>query len=377
MTPQLEKDDNWWLHSKSQRGKWWFRFLPRVLGERNHKHMSFIPAELCRKIYTIRFVSEKSSCPKSTPVNLDLNMHGKSSWRAQGKQVCIHFTHTLTHSNYLLGKYMICNTNAFDMEMFKTVWRPVISAIAYAFISFEDDYIIQRAIAGFRQCATLAGHFHLPDVFDFVVVSLSQATSLLSESLPAEVPVYPIIDIEGQSITVSRLSVEFGTNFRGQLAAVVLFNIVNGNGNALREGWTQVCNSFLFLRIILTLSFKIFEMFQNLFLHSLLPTRMLQMEDFLGGVTIIPLRGSQPLKSHVRNDGGLLSALSSYLMTPYNSDMAVPDATEADVENTLSTIDCITSCRLDELYSQIMYVSTSSTLPTSEYPLVSLKLRLW
>ncbi|KAJ3515961.1 hypothetical protein NLJ89_g1417 [Agrocybe chaxingu] len=235
------------------------------------------------------------------------------------------------------GEYMICNTSAFDIEMFKAVWRPVISAIAYAFISFEDDYIIQRAIAGFRQCATLAGHFKLPDVFDFVVVSLSQATTLLSESLPAQVPNYPIIDIEGQSITISRLSVEFGTNFRGQLAAVVLFNIVNGNGNALREGWTQI-----------------FEMFQNLFLHSLLPTRMLQMEDFLGGVTMIPLRGSQPAKSQVRNDGGLLSALSSYLMTPYNSDMSVPDATDADVESTLSTIDCITSCRLDELYSQII-----------------------
>ncbi|KDR81436.1 hypothetical protein GALMADRAFT_239340 [Galerina marginata CBS 339.88] len=235
------------------------------------------------------------------------------------------------------GEYMVCNTSAFDLEMFKTVWRPVISAIAYAFISFEDDYIIQRAIAGFRQCATLAGHFRLPDVFDFVVVSLSQATSLLSDTLPTHVPVYPVIDVEGQSVTVSRLSVEFGTNFRGQLAAVVLFNIVNGNGNALREGWTQI-----------------FEMFQNLFLHSLLPTRMLQMEDFLGGVTMIPLRGSQPSKSQVRSDGGLLSALSSYLMTPYSSDMSVTDATEADVENTLSTIDCITSCRLDELYSQII-----------------------
>jgi len=81
---------------------------------------------------------------------------------------------------------------------------------------------------------------------------------------------------------------------------------------------------------------------------------MLQMEDFLGGVTLIPLRGSQPSKSLVRSDGGLLSALSSYLMTPYNSQLSVPDATEADVENTLSTMDCITSCRLDELYSQIV-----------------------
>jgi golgi-specific brefeldin A-resistance guanine nucleotide exchange factor 1 len=124
--------------------------------------------------------------------------------------------------------------------MFKTVWKPVISAIAYAFISFDDEYIIQRAIAGFRQCATLAGHFQLPDVFDFVVVSLSQATSLLPDELPAQVPNYPVVDIEGQSVTVSNLSVRFGTNFKGQLAAVVLFNIVNGNGNALREGWVQV-----------------------------------------------------------------------------------------------------------------------------------------
>lgn len=136
---------------------------------------------------------------------------------------------------------MICNSSLFDVDMFKSSWKAVISAITYAFISFDDDYVIQRAIAGFRQCATLAGQFDLPDVFDFVVVSLSQATSLLSDDLPTQVPNYPIVEVEGQPITVSSLSVKFGTNFKGQLAAVVLFNIVNGHGKALREGWTQVC----------------------------------------------------------------------------------------------------------------------------------------
>ncbi|KAJ7445765.1 hypothetical protein B0H11DRAFT_2162552 [Mycena galericulata] len=243
------------------------------------------------------------------------------------------------------GNLMTCNSSLFDVDMFKSVWKPVISAIAYAFISFDDDYIIQRSIAGFRQCATLAGHFQLPDVFDFVVVSLSQATSLLSETISGQVPNFPVIDVEGQSVTVSNLSVKFGTNFKGQLAAVVLFNIVNGNGNALREGWTQI-----------------FEMFQNLFLHSLLPIRMLQMEDFLGGVSMIPLRGSHPPRVAPRSDGGLLSALSSYLMTPYgaSTDALVPDATDADVENTLCTIDCISSCRLDELYGQIMQLDVDA-----------------
>lgn len=99
-------------------------------------------------------------------------------------------------------------------------------------------------------------------------------------------------------------------------------------------------------------------MFQTLFLRSLLPTRMLQMEDFLGGVSMIPLRGAQTQRPAARNEGGgLLSALSSYLMTPYAASSEVmPEATDADVENTLCTIDCISSCRLDELYSQIMYV---------------------
>ncbi|KAI8998783.1 Sec7-domain-containing protein [Trametes punicea] len=236
------------------------------------------------------------------------------------------------------GDFLMCNTALFDEDMFKAVWRPVVSAIAYAFITFDDDYIIERAIAGFRQCATLARQFDMPDVFDFVVVSLSQATSLLSDSQPTQVPNYPVVEVDGQATTVSSLSVKFGTNVKGQLAAVVLFNIVNGNANALREGWTQI-----------------FEMFQTLFLHSLLPPRMLQMEDFLGGTSAIPLRRSQPARTQPRSDG-LLSALSSYLMTPYSSstDALVPDATDIDVENTLCAIDCISTCRLDELYSQII-----------------------
>jgi len=138
------------------------------------------------------------------------------------------------------GTYISHNTPIFDKKMFEAVWKPVISAVAYAFTSFEDDHIIERSIAGFRQCATLAGYFVLPDVFDYVVVSLSQATSLLSEQLPTRVPNYPVVTVENLPVTVSTLSVKFGINFRGQLAAVVLFNIVNGNGNALREGWTQV-----------------------------------------------------------------------------------------------------------------------------------------
>ena len=35
---------------------------------------------------------------------------------------------------------MMSNTNVFDIDMFKIVWKPVVSAIAYAFITFDDEY---------------------------------------------------------------------------------------------------------------------------------------------------------------------------------------------------------------------------------------------
>ena len=101
-------------------------------------------------------------------------------------------------------------------------------------------------------------------------------------------------------------------------------------------------------------------MFQTLFLHALLPSRMLQSEDFLGGVSTIPMQGNAttPVTTHPgRPDGGLLSTLSSYLMSPTDSAQAiVPEVADRDIEHTMSAIDCIGACRLDELYTQIASV---------------------
>jgi len=124
--------------------------------------------------------------------------------------------------------------------MFKLVWKQVVSATAVAFTTIDDDYIIEKAISGFRQCATLASTFQLPEVFDFIVLSLSYATGLLESSVPPRTSSFPVVEVEGQSITVSPLSVKFGTSLRAQLAAVVMFTISNGNGNHLKEGWAPV-----------------------------------------------------------------------------------------------------------------------------------------
>ena len=105
---------------------------------------------------------------------------------------------------------------------------------------------------------------------------------------------------------------------------------------------------------------QIFEIFQNLFMNSLLPEPLLKLEDFLSGATVIPLHSASPdNRPPGRSDGGLLSTLSSYLMTPYSNAEVIPEATDAEAESTMCTVDCLSACKLDELYFQISYVQYS------------------
>jgi brefeldin A-resistance guanine nucleotide exchange factor 1 len=240
------------------------------------------------------------------------------------------------------GLMVSCNTAQFDEAMFQIAWRPLISSIAYAFtMSSTDEHVIQHAITGFRHCATLAGHFQIPEVFDTIVQSLANATDLLDDTEDGyHMGNYPLVERDGSSVTVSPLAIRFGQSYRSQLATVVLFTIANGHGNSIREGWGQI-----------------FEMFQTLFLHSLLPARMLQMEDFLAGTTTIPMKLATPAAAPERRpEGGLLSTLSSYLLSPYGSstDALAVETSEEDVENTLVAVDSLASCKLEELYAEIL-----------------------
>jgi golgi-specific brefeldin A-resistance guanine nucleotide exchange factor 1 len=134
---------------------------------------------------------------------------------------------------------IIRNTSLFDLHIFKLVWKQVISALGFAFTYYDDDYVVQRAISGFQQCAKLASRFKMPEVFDHIVSTVSPTTGLLDVSTPQTFN-YATAHVEGQTLSVSPLSVHFGGNLKGQLAAVVLFRLVNGNADALTEGWKQV-----------------------------------------------------------------------------------------------------------------------------------------
>ncbi|TKY84945.1 hypothetical protein EX895_006025 [Sporisorium graminicola] len=254
------------------------------------------------------------------------------------------------------GTLVACHTTAFDRSMFETSWKPILSSISFAFSTFADEYMVERAISGIRQCGILASEFGLIEVFDFMVHTLASATGLLDSSVPQTLTSNPTVEVENQQITVSPLSTRFGVNFKGQLAAVVLFTIANGNVDAIRTGWSDL-----------------FEIFKNLFAHGMLPSSMVQMEDLADGLVPIPLKpkkipGPSPQDPRAQG-GGLFSTLSSYLLSPYsNSNEPAPyEATPEDIEATLSSVDCIASCRLEDLWHQVLHLDTESHLCAVHY----------
>lgn len=100
--------------------------------------------------------------------------------------------------------------------------------------------MLQRAISGFQQCAALANP-NLPEVFDHTIRSLSKITGLQASAIPPDASTnFPTIDIDGQTVTISPLALRFGTSFKSQLAAVVLFNIANEHAALVSTSWIDV-----------------------------------------------------------------------------------------------------------------------------------------
>ncbi|KAJ3208352.1 GDP/GTP exchange factor for ARF [Dinochytrium kinnereticum] len=252
------------------------------------------------------------------------------------------------------GLVKIYNGPAFDKDMFLAVWTPTLAAISYAFDNAEDSLTLQKAIVGFHSCATIASRFNLFDVLDSIIVSLSKITGLLKDNgpLPEDTDTRP--DEGGARVPqpvrkVDRWSVEFGRSYRGQVAAVLMFNLAIEYGNVLREGWKNVVT-----------------IIGNLFLHSLLPIGLLTADDFVQRSVKIPRLIDVPPKernsvtnSSRREGAGLFSTLSHFLSLSSSSandeiEEYEPTAEELDAER--FTVECITSCRIEELFADSRFM---------------------
>ena len=247
----------------------------------------------------------------------------------------------LLMKSHTVGDLIPCDTNTFDAEMFRATWKPIVATLCYVFMSATDDAVYSRVVVGFDQCAQIAAKYGIVDAFDRIVHSLSSISTLASEVAP-NTSLNTEVQVEQKSIMVSEMAVKFGRDFRGQLATAVLFRILAGHESVISETWPDL------VRIIC-----------NLFVNSLIPFPIFQ-SNKLAALSPIPLQ--QPSQVIDRDgrlaDTGLFSSLTSYLSS-YAADEP-PEPSEEELDNTLSTIDCVNACGIGTVLSNLY------TLPTPQ-----------
>jgi brefeldin A-resistance guanine nucleotide exchange factor 1 len=257
-----------------------------------------------------------------------------------------------------------CETNTFDAEMFQATWKPIVATLCYVFMSASDDAVYSRVLVGFSQCAQIAARYGNVEAFDRIVYSLSSISTLATDTPPGT-SLNTEVSLGKKAIMVSETAVKFGRDFRAQLATVCLFRVLAGHEHVLQESWPFV------LRIV-----------RNLFVNSLItlpPSKNSRMTE----LPPIPL---QPPSQVIDKDGkvadsGLFSTFTSYLSS-YAADDP-PEPSEEELENTLSTVDCMKACRPHAILSasynlpatqvKLLVQGLLNMLPDESSPLVTMK----
>ncbi|KAF4125340.1 golgi-specific brefeldin A-resistance guanine nucleotide exchange factor 1 [Geosmithia morbida] len=239
------------------------------------------------------------------------------------------------------GELVVCDTNIYDADMFAATWRPIVSTLSYVFMSATDDAVFARIVTGFDECARIASKYGNKEALDQIIYCLSHMTTLgtdvrLNTALNTEVQVG-----EG-SVMVSELAVKLGRDFRAQLATLVLFRVVTNNEALVTKGWNDIVRIWV-----------------NLFVNSLTPPfSPPELPDL--GIPPIPLQSpSQVIDRATRStETGFFSAFTSYISS-YAADDP-PEPSDEELESTLCTVDCVKSCKIDKVFSNIAKLPTSS-----------------
>jgi brefeldin A-resistance guanine nucleotide exchange factor 1 len=257
-----------------------------------------------------------------------------------------------------------CETNVFDAEMFQATWKPIVATLCYVFMSASDDAVYSRVLVGFNQCAQIAAMYGSFEAFDRIVYSLSSISTLATEISP-DTSLNTEVSVGKKTIMVSETAVKFGRDFRAQLATVCLFRVLAGHEHVLQESWPYV------LRIV-----------RNLFVNSLIALPASKN----GRTTELPPIPLQPPSQVIDKDGkvgesGLFSTFTSYLSS-YAADDP-PEPSEEELENTLSTVDCMKACQPQTILSasynlpspqvKLLVQGLLAMLPDESSPLVTLK----
>jgi len=134
----------------------------------------------------------------------------------------------------------------------------------------------------------------------------------------------------------------------------VLFRVVIGHETTIRDGWNHVRDTCQDIVEALLISLQLVLIILNLFVNSLLT---IPYSSISSNTDVPPIPLQSPAQVVERgdraNEGGLFSALSSYVSSFANDEP--PEPSDQEIEYTLCTVDCVKACSFESLFSNIRY----------------------
>ncbi|KAJ3000135.1 GDP/GTP exchange factor for ARF [Globomyces sp. JEL0801] len=255
-------------------------------------------------------------------------------------------------------------TNVFDKDMFVLTWPRILAATFYTFENCEDSTAFEKSLVLIQHTALLAVQYDLHEVLDHLIHTLIRITRLTvdSEVLPLEEDVANLTTPDNSESTgdqspllvkrrntkPDRWAVQFGQNYRAQVATVLAFNLSNDFSDAVKKSWK-----------------KIIHVICNLYLHQLLPKSLLLAEHFCKSKVTIPrlLVDPDKLKSQLtspKRESGFFSSFSQFLSLSSDYEEDFQDNQNNKYEQ--MALQCIATCGIEESLAETRFMEDDTLL---------------
>ncbi|XP_071735086.1 ARF guanine-nucleotide exchange factor GNOM-like [Rutidosis leptorrhynchoides] len=249
---------------------------------------------------------------------------------------------TMTHDSWvgLLHKstqtvpYITCESGEMiSNEMFTILSGPTVAALSVILDLVEEEDVLQTCINGFLIVAKIAGCYHLDDVLDGLLVSLSKFTTLL-------VP-----------MSVEESVFAFGNDTKARNATTAVFTIANAYGDYIRSGWRNTVDCILSLHKL-----------------GLLPTRLASdAADDVDQVSesdpekFVLLSPPAPIvisAAHSRKSSGLMGRFSEFLY--YDTEKPAPQPSQEQLEAHKHAVETVKSCHVNTIFTESKFLQSES-----------------
>ncbi|KAL8240710.1 hypothetical protein R6Q59_014065 [Mikania micrantha] len=240
----------------------------------------------------------------------------------------------LIHRSRQTVPYIVCSCQELiNNEMFAILSGPTVAALSVVLDHIEQEDVLQTCINGFLNVAKIAGCYHLDDVIDGLLASLSKFTTLL---IPKPVE---------ESILA------FGSNTKARKSTIAVFAIANMYGDYIRLGWRNTVDCILSLHKL-----------------GLLPAHLAS--DETGNMEQVSESGpekngflSSPAptvlaSAHSRNLSGLMGRFSDFLY--YDTEKSAPQPSQEQLEAHKHAVETLKSCHVNTIFTESTFLQSES-----------------